>query len=319
MLDNYNNKNLTFTGGSGYIGSALLSRLRPSLNSLNIVSRNHDNPFGVNVLFSENLFDEKLWDRIVEESDVIFHLAGNTSLEWAEDHQEDSLELAILPIKRFRDSCIRKNKFPRFIFASTVTVYGSDYQGVINEEKTPHPESIYDLHKIFSEEYLRYCSKNVGFESIILRLSNVYGPSKVKAGSSSRGVLNQVTANLMEGKQVSVYGDGEYLRDYIYIEDVVNAFLMAGSKSFKRNSEIYNICSGTSITLKKAFTIAQSILKNQSTIQEVPWPENSYKIDKRNYEGDNGKFSEDFNWNPKFNIEEGIEQMIRNFKGLENE
>ena len=319
MLENYRNKNLTFTGGFGYVGSAILSRLTPSLNNLNVVSRNHDNPFGVNVLFTESLSDEELWDKIVEQSDVVFHLAGNTSLKWAEEHESDSLDLAILPIQRFRDSCIRKNKFPRFVFASTVTVYGSNYQGAISEDKTPQPESIYDLHKLFSEEYLRYCSKSAGFESIILRLSNVYGPSQIKAGSTSRGILNQVTANLMDGKQVSVYGDGEYLRDYIYIEDVVDAFLMAGSKSFYRNSEIYNICSGKSITLKKAFTIAQSILKNQSTIQEVPWPENSYKIDKRNYEGDNGKFSEDFNWNPKFNIEEGIAQMIRNFKGLENE
>ena len=203
MIDKYKNKNLTFTGGFGYIGSALLSRLEPSLSNLNVVSRNDDSAFGVNVLLTQSLTDENLWDRIVEESDVVFHLAGNTSLKWAEEHEQDSLNLAILPIKRFRDSCIKKNKFPRFIFASTVTVYGSNYEGVISEEKIPNPESTYDLHKFFSEEYLRYCSESVGFESIILRLSNVYGPSKVKAGSTSRGVLNQVTTNLMEGKKVS--------------------------------------------------------------------------------------------------------------------
>ena len=319
VLDKHKKKNLTLTGGFGYIGSALLSRFSSKADNINVVSRKHENPFDVSVFFSNDLTDEILWDRIVQDSDVVFHLAGNTSLKWAQENEKKSLDLAILPIKRFRDSCVRKNKYPRFIFASTVTVYGSNYKNVITEEEHPHPETIYDLHKLFSEEYLRYCSESIGFESIILRLSNVYGPSKIKAGSSDRGVLNKVTTNLIEGKKVSVYGDGNYLRDYIYIEDVVDAFLLAGDKPIKNITEVYNICSGSSIPLKKAFQTTQSLLKNSSSIQEVPWPENSYKIDKRNFEGDNRKFREDFNWSPKFNLEEGIVNMIKDFRGLEND
>ena len=153
---------------------------------------------------------------------------------------------------------------PRFIFASTATVYGLKGIKAISEDVRPEPTSIYDLHKYYCEEYLRYASKNIGFESISLRLSNVYGPSQMKAKSSDRGILNKVIKNLLEGKDISIYGDGNFLRDYIYIKDVVNALLLAGAAKVKPDYGVYNICYGQSITIRDAFEKTLALIEDNS-------------------------------------------------------
>ena len=95
------------------------------------------------------------------------------------------------------------------------------------ETKQPNPITTYDLHKFFAEQQLLVASSSNIIGAISLRLANVYGPSSTESLAQDRGILSKITRMSFELKNLQIYGNGEYLRDYIYIDDVVNAFLHA--------------------------------------------------------------------------------------------
>ena len=136
----------------------------------------------------------------------------------------------------------------------TATIYGNFYDRAVTEKDIPKPCSYYDLHKSMSEDYLHLLNRIYNLDFISLRLANVYGPSISESSSKDRGVINQVAKKILNREQIAIYGDGNYYRDYIFIDDVVKAFLLSGIRNMNnQESKVFNICSGSSITLKRLF------------------------------------------------------------------
>ena len=161
------------------------------------------------------------------------------------------------------------------------------------------------------------CIKKKILNCCIVRLSNVYGPSNVPVSSNDRGIINKVCMNALKSKNIDVFGGGKYIRDYIYISDVIDALIkIAFSKNLKRN--IYNICSGVGTTLFEVFNLiilkAKKNIRSNSSLINKEWPKNIESIEKRNFIGDNKNLKNDLKWSPKINLENGIEKTLRFFK-----
>ena len=306
----------TFTviGASGYIGSKLVNKLTDSGCNVIRSSRRDRITNGDSEFVMAELDSLDFWLNIVEKSDVIIHLAGNTSINVANDNPALDLNSSVVPIYRLIEACKILRKRPRVVFASTVTAYGFTDNLPVSEATAENPESFYDLHKFFVERQLVLATKLNICDGVSLRLANVYGPSSANSSANDRGILNKIIGLALAGDIVSLYGGGNYIRDYIYIDDVVDAFILA-SISSKSAGEVFNIGSGVGTSVRDAFNaVTQEVYRQTNKIieiKDVPWPENSPKIDMRNFTASIKKAHTCLGWSPKVSLQTGIATTVK--------
>ena len=306
----------TFTviGASGYIGSKLVNKLTDSGCNVIRSSRRDTITNGDSEFVMAELDSLDFWLNIVEKSDVIIHLAGNTSINVANDNPALDLNSSVVPIYRLIEACKILRKRPRVVFASTVTAYGFTDNLPVSEATAENPESFYDLHKFFVERQLVLATKLNICDGVSLRLANVYGPSSANSSANDRGILNKIIGLALAGDIVSLYGGGNYIRDYIYIDDVVDAFILA-SISSKSVGEVFNVGSGVGTSVRDAFNaVTQEVYRQTNKIiemKDLPWPENSPKIDMRNFTASIKKAHTCLGWSPKVSLQTGIATTVK--------
>ena len=306
----------TFTviGASGYIGSKLINKLTDSGCNVIRSSRRDTITNGDSEFVMAELDSLDFWLNIVEKSDVIIHLAGNTSINIANDNPALDLNSSVVPIYRLIEACKILRKRPRVVFASTVTAYGFTDNLPVSEATAENPESFYDLHKFFVERQLVLATKLNICDGVSLRLANVYGPSSANSSANDRGILNKIIGLALAGDIVSLYGGGNYIRDYIYIDDVVDAFILA-SISSKSAGEVFNVGSGVGTSVRDAFNaVTQEVYRQTNKIiemKDIPWPENSPKIDMRNFTASIEKARTCLGWSPKVSLQTGIATTVK--------
>ena len=306
----------TFTviGASGYIGSKLVNKLTDSGCNVIRSSRRDTITNGDSEFVMAELDSLDFWLNIVEKSDVIIHLAGNTSINVANDNPALDLNSSVVPIYRLIEACKILRKRPRVVFASTVTAYGFTDNLPVSEATAENPESFYDLHKFFVERQLVLATKLNICDGVSLRLANVYGPSSANSSANDRGILNKIIGLALAGDIVSLYGGGNYIRDYIYIDDVVDAFILA-SISSKSAGEVFNVGSGVGTSVRDAFNaVTQEVYRQTNKIiemKDVPWPKNSPKIDMRNFTASIKKAHTCLGWSPKVSLQTGIATTVK--------
>ncbi len=182
-----NDKNIIITGGFGYIGSALVDYLQHYKCNIVCVSRRDMSEKQMVRNWTLDLTKESSWKKIVDYADIIFHLAGNTSIPVADQDPKLNLIDSLAPIINLVHAAKDGKKTPRVVFASTVTLYGLTEILPVSEEAKPSPITTYDLHKLFIEQYLEMATKNKIISATSLRLSNVYGPSLGRSSANDRG------------------------------------------------------------------------------------------------------------------------------------
>ena len=189
------------------------------------------------------------------------------------------------------------------------------------ETKQPNPITTYDLHKFFAEQQLLLASSSNIIGAISLRLANVYGPSPTESLAHDRGILSKITRMRLELKNLQIYGNGEYLRDYIYIDDVVNAFLHASVMNYdillNRNDITLNVASGKGTSVKEVFSLisheVEKITGIRGIIKNVAWPKEVNEIEKRNYIASIELIKSLTGWEPSVSLEEGIQLLVKHY------
>jgi len=312
MQHNFKNKVIVVTGGSGYIGSSLIEKLRGKTKRLICVSRkNLKLDKGVEN-WKLDITDYTSWKKIVGEADIIFHLACNTSIYEAEKNPSENLMVNLFPITLLINAAKELSRIPRVVFASTASVYGLTDSNPTTEKVNPNPITFYCLHKFFGEKKLTMATQNNIISGISLRLSNVYGKSLNESSLEDRGIINKITKMSINGKNLQIYDNGGYLRDYIYIDDVINAFLYAGF--IDSNKTVFNVASGFGTSLKEVFLLvsnkASKYTGNKVNINSIEWPVEADEIEKRNFVGSNALLKSESLWSPTVSLDKGIDLLI---------
>ena len=306
-------RNIAVVGASGYIGSQIVRALAALDARILCVSRNKIQLEAQYEWIIGSVSDYQIWHQVIDRADVILHLAGNTGLYDAERNPYISLNGTMLPITHLINAARVLGKTPKVIFASTATVYGLMEEFPVPETAATDPITSYDLYKFFAEMQLMLATRNKELNATVLRLSNVYGPSQHNCRSSDRGVLNKVAAMALESKEICLYGDGEYIRDYVYIDDVVRAFLTAAVASNSIDG-VFNIGSGVGTSVKHVFEsvakIAHQICGHKVDIVRVPWPKHLLQIERRNFVADTSRFRTATQWVPNIDIQSGLRLLL---------
>ena len=320
LFKELDNKVITITGASGFIGSALIKELENySLKKVIRISRKKLIPEDNIEDWVLDLNKKSSWIKIVSQSDIIIHLSGNTSISVAEKNPEDILISETLPIINLINASKELSLKPRVVFASTATIYGLTLDLPVMESYIPVPITYYDLHKFFVEQQLKMASNINLIEAISLRLANVYGPSSNESSSHERGVLSKVTKMSFENQKLQVYGSGEYIRDFIYIDDVVSAFLYGSIMDYdeiRTNNEIiFNVASEKGTSIKNVFSMiikeVEKITRTKLELFYSPWPIGLSEIEKRNFIGSSERLKSMSGWLPKTSIKKGIHSLVK--------
>jgi UDP-glucose 4-epimerase len=167
--------------------------------------------------------------------------------------------------------------------------------------------SIYGIHKLAGERYYQFYHKAYGIRHTIFRIANPYGPRQ-QMRHSKYGIVNWFIRLALEGRPLTIYGDGKQVRDYIFVEDLADAMLMAAAEP-KTDGEVYNIGSGIGTPFSEmAETIADVI--PMTTIEHLEWPQERYFVETGDYVTNISKISAAIDWRPRTSLREGVKRTV---------
>ncbi|MGD8991067.1 MAG: NAD-dependent epimerase/dehydratase family protein [Desulfobacterales bacterium] len=323
----FKKKNILITGSSGYIASSIVNALSKVDCTIFRLSRDISKlvPIqqGARVIdMQADITSAEDWERWLKNIDIVYHLAAQTSSYKADEDPLSDLNINVLPTLKILTTCETIGFKPTIVFVGTATEIGLSNSLPVNEEHYEAPISIYDIHKLMAEKYLLYYANRGIVRGCVLRLSNVYGPGP-KSSSADRGILNLMVKRAVAGKPLTIYGSGEHMRDYIYVDDVVNAFLLAAKCIDKTNTNHFVIGSGTGYSIAQAVNhVAEGVFEKTNRrvdVVHVDPPSHLSRIEERSFVADIRKFSACTGWKPFYSLDEGISRTIDFCKSQQKE
>ena len=307
---------IIITGANSYIASVLLEHLKDWESEILLISRKSLVKRNKNEQYHTvkcDISKENPWSQILKGVETIIHLASQNSLKIANKDPLENWRSNVKPIYDIADACKKIKDKPTLIFTSTVTVFGLTSDIPVNENHPESPTTIYDLHKLTAERLLKYFNDLGILKTICLRLSNVYGPGGQNR-SLDRGILNQSIKNAVNGLDLLSYQNGNFTRDFIFIDDVIRSILLACEKGTNFTGKTYIISTGKGTKLMEVFQMIKEELYSQfhqkTEIKIIPQPDNLLPIEKRNFVGSCKLFQADFQWQPQIEISEGIKRTV---------
>ena len=297
-LEQYRRSRVLVTGATGYLGSAVVARLRRL--DADVIAAPRD------------VFVRPDTAPQVAACDIVFHLASNTSVPAAEADPEASLRSTVGAVSHLAALAERLGRCPRVVFTSTATVYGVT-DGGVDEEAPPAPSTIYDEHKWHAERALMAATRDGRLDAITLRLANVYGHGPAVERSADRGFLNRAIREAKAGTDLVVYGDGRYRRDFVHLDDVVEALLLAGVAAAPA-SRCYNVGTGIGTPVRDALELvartAKDVCGRTVRVRSVEWPGSARPIDRRSYAARIERIARELGWTPGVALDAGIRRTL---------
>ncbi len=312
--------NVLVTGGAGFIGSNLTEKLVKNGLKVTVLDLFLE-PYGGNKFNIEKIKDKirlvkgdvrskETVEKLAKGKDIIFHLAGQTGRTIS--FSDPFLDLSINSIGTLNIlESIKKNKnHAKLIFSSSRGVIGKPIYLPVDEEHFTNPRDIYGIHKLAAEKYCLAYKQEFGTRSTILRLNNVYGP-KCQVRSNHYGTINLFIKYALSKEILPIYGTGKQTRDYVYVDDVVNALILAIDP--KADGEIYFVGSGKEKSLLEIAKTIKKFIKN-SEHKLVPYPESLINMDFDRFYSSSKKITKHLDWKNTVSFEEGIKKTINYYK-----
>lgn len=253
-----------------------------------------------------DILDAGLALKVTRGCDVIVHFAANTGVGPSVENPRSDMEANVIGTFNYLEAA-RINQVPRFIFASSGAPAG-EVEPPIHEELPPHPVSPYGASKLAGEGYCSVYNRTFGIDTVMLRFGNVYGPGSLHKSS----VVAKFIRQAVKGQALEIYGDGRQTRDFIYIDDLIDAVLLAAI-TVNIGGEAFQIASSRETTVSEMANLLVSELKKQG-LNDVNLINREARIGdvRRNY-SDTTKAKKYLGWQPRIDLATGIKQTIEYF------
>lgn len=320
--------NWLITGGCGFLGTALIQRLLAEggheirvLDNLSTGTREDLNkvchfrelsdhstleaPKGVELVVGD-ILEDLLALEVAKGCDVIVHFAANTGVGPSVENPRADMLANVVGTFNYLESA-RANKTQRFIFASSGAPAG-EVEPPIHEELPPHPVSPYGASKLAGEGYCSAYKRTFGIDTVMLRFGNVYGPGSIHKSS----VVAKFIRLALAGEKLEIYGDGTQTRDFIYIDDLIDAVMLAATTP-SIGGEAFQIATNLETTVGEMAEHLVSTL-NEAGVKDIQLVNAETRLGdvKRNY-SDTSKARKMLGWQPKVTLDAGLKSTVAYF------
>jgi len=315
-------RKVLITGGLGFIGSNLAIRCVELGCHVTLITRSLTKKENlgsaldrvkiqeVNLSTSDNT-NEGLPSLLVGQ-DYIFHMAAQTSHLDSMLTPTIDLEANCGATLALLEACRHICPDASIVMPGTVTQLGHANKLPVSEDHSDWPLTFYDAHKLTCEKYLYVYYMNYGLKTTMLRLANVFG-ERQQVNNPKRGILNYMMWRAINGKDLTVYEPGNFIRDYSYVQNCVDALILSGI-SPNTNGKAYIFGSGIGLEFQEMVNevveTVHTLTGIKSDIVRVPFPLDEKKMDVGDFVADNRKLCDDTGWYPRIGFADGLRNTI---------
>ena len=292
------------TGGGGFIGSSVARCLLSNGVDVRIIDIMESNINGVEKI-KGSILDQNVVSEAVRGCDAVIHLAAMLGVRKTEIERLDCLNINIVGTVNILEACV-KDGIKRIVFSSSSEIYGEPDITPIKEESEKKPKSVYALTKLISEEYLAAYHKRYGLNYSIIRFFNVYG-----IGQVAEFVLPRFVKAVLEDNSPVVYGSGDQVRSFCYMDDAAKGVYLALTKD-EANGEVFNIGNDEEISMTDLARKVIEISGKDTKIQYVNMAEadRSEGRDILFRKPDISKARKLIGYSPQVCLDDGIRKLI---------
>lgn len=312
-MNDGSSKSILVTGGSGFIGSHLVRGLHAAGHKVKVFSRRpsiyllNDIKDDIEIIQFDFSIDLESLSNHLEGVQIVYHLAWSNLPRRGNNYLVNDILNSGMPSLELIRLCSVSPTLEKFIFTSSGgTVYG-DVPEAIHEETPLNPISTYGLTKVIVEKSLYYFKYHNNLDYVVLRVANAFGPRDPEY--IRQGVISTWLKAYYKGSALKFYGDGNQIRDYIYITDIVKALTIVMNK--KCDHSVYNLGSGVGHSLSDILNVLEDCLNQKLNIQNIQF--NKHDVNSNILDTD--RFKSEFDWAAECSLKEGISQMINFYKG----
>ncbi|MBI2894505.1 MAG: SDR family oxidoreductase [Deltaproteobacteria bacterium] len=302
------------TGGAGFIGSHIAERLVRTGHAVRVLDdlsagkrANLAAVAGDVELVVADVRDAARVDELARDCDVIFHEAAIVSVPYSVEHPIQTNGVNVIGTLNVLEAA-RKQGVRRVVFACSAAVYGEDPAQPKTESMLPSPVSPYGVEKLASEHYLAAWSRLFGLETVSLRYFNVFGPRQDPSSPYS-GVISIFVSRFLAGQPVTIFGDGEQYRDFVYVDNVVDANLAAATRD-GISGRAFNVGCGRRTTLNQLVAILGHITGRAV----LPRHEAPRAGDIRESLADISRARRELAYEPRIDVDEGLARLVEDVR-----
>jgi UDP-glucose 4-epimerase len=320
-MDEYRRQKVLITGGLGFIGSNLANRLVKLGASVTIIDSMHPtcgaNYFNIDSIKNDvevvegNCGNLELMRKLVRGQHYVFNLAGHVShIESMQEPFEDLQMNAVAPLTVL-EACKQENRDARIVYAGTRQSYGRPERLPLEETHLLKPVDVNGVTKMAGEWFHMVYHQAYGMHAVSLRLINTYGPRQL-VKHSRQGFVGWFIKQVIDGEEIQIFGDGRQIRSFNYIDDVIDALLLAGNDS-RLNGDYFNLAGVRPVPLEE---FVKALLKaaGKGSYRIVEFPADKKAIDIGSVYSSAAKFNAVTGWTARVSIEEGLPLTLEYYK-----
>lgn len=310
-------KSVLITGGMGFIGSNLaiqLTELGADVTILDAMIPDYGgNEFNIAPIIDRvrvnycDIRDETAISYLVRGKDYIFHLAGQVCHLMSLSNPFPDIDMNITGTAILMEACRKNNKDAIVVYTGTRGQYGPSVSLPVNEDAPTNPKGIYEISNLTAEKIIKVYNDVHGIKSVLLRLSNIYGP-RSQMLHSRFGVCNWFIRLAMDHQQIQVFGDGSILRDFCYVDDCVDAILRV-AQTEEAYGEIFNVGSDIPVSFLE---LVKTIIKvaGRGSWQFAEFSQERKAQEPGDFYSDVSKLHRFTGWTPSTSLEDGLRKSI---------
>lgn len=306
---------ILITGGMGFVGSYLSEELLKNNHKVIVVTKSKKKKENLKKILKQIILEEiditdfPKMEKCLKKykPEIIIHLAGETShsksFENPLENIDSNAKSTLFLLEKIREMQLKC----RFILGSTFIVIGKPRKLPVNENSPCNPTTIYGVNRLTSEQYCKIYHEVYGIDTISFRITNSFGPREQVI--PKKNAVNFLIHQAYKGEKITIFNEGKFFRDLIYISDVISAIKIIMKKG--KSGNLYWISSNKKTWFYKLGNMLEKL--TNAKIKFVETPRYTKIVDVGNFIVDNSKLRS-LGWKPKISIEEGIKKTMKYFK-----